>query len=207
MIVLAILAGYLAGSAPSANGLARIAGIDLRTAGTGNPGANNARQLGGYPLAVAILVVEAIKGMVTVLGGAALAGESGAVLAGLAAVSGNVYNPWYGFKGGKGVAITLGVLVALWPLAALPLLVVMVVVVLVTKSSGKAVLSGLAAAIPLAVVWVPLGWPTVWGASKTVWLVTIALGLSLILMQSHLADAFRPHGRPEPQGPASPARR
>lgn len=207
MIVLAILAGYLAGSAPLANGLARIAGIDLRTAGTGNPGANNARQLGGYPLAAAILVVEAIKGMVTVLGGAALAGESGAVLAGLAAVSGNVYNPWYGFKGGKGVAITLGVLVALWPLATLPLLVVIVVVVLVTKSSGKAVLSGLAAAIPLAVVWVPLGWPAVWGVSKTVWLVTIALGLSLILMQSHLADAFRPHGRPEPQGPASPARR
>ena len=141
MIPVAAIVGYLVGSLPTANFLGRLWGVDLRSVGTRNPGANNARRLGGSGLAVAILAIELTKGVGAVIVGTALAGDVGAVAAGIGAVAGNVYNIWYRFNGGKGLAISLGVVGAAWPIVLAPVLLVMITTVVVKRSSGAAALA------------------------------------------------------------------
>lgn len=114
----AVLAAYLWGSIPSANALARLRGIDLREGGSGNPGANNALRLGGARLGVAVLAVEILKGFVAVWFASRIGGSGLAAAAGAAAIAGNVLNPWYRLKGGQGLGITAGVLLAGSPWSA-----------------------------------------------------------------------------------------
>jgi glycerol-3-phosphate acyltransferase PlsY len=112
--------GYLLGSVPYALLLMKLAGRgDIRKMGSGNVGATNVLREGGTALAVATLVFDAGKGAVAVLL-AANFGPPGApeaaLIAGAAAVLGHVFPVWLGFRGGKGVATTLGVLLAAsWP--------------------------------------------------------------------------------------------
>src|SRR3970282_2392782 len=135
-VVAAALAGYLIGSLPTANSLAGLWGVNLRTSGSGNPGANNARRLAGLTPFFLILGVEMGKGVLAVLVGHSLAGDLGAVTAGLGAAAGNVYNVWYWFGGGKGLAITLGILLAAWPTFVPFGLLIIGVSAAVTRSSG-----------------------------------------------------------------------
>ncbi len=113
-------AGYLLGSVPYALLLMRLAGRgDIRKMGSGNVGATNVLREGGTALAVATLVLDAGKGAAAVLL-AARYGPAGApeaaLIAGAGAVLGHVFPVWLGFRGGKGVATTLGVLLgASWP--------------------------------------------------------------------------------------------
>lgn len=144
MTALAAIAGYLIGSVPSASFLGRLQGVDLRTEGSGNPGTANALRTSGPWLASLVLIVEAGKGYAAVWVGALVGDEFGAIAAGLGALGGNVYNPWYRFQGGKGLGISLGVLAAAWPAAIVPILVVIVVGVLITRSSGIASLAAIA---------------------------------------------------------------
>lgn len=191
---LALLAGYIIGSIPTANAIARLFGIDLRSDGSGNPGANNARRLGGMGLSIAILVVEAAKGAVAVLVGDVVAGSAGMVAAGLGAATGNVFNVWYRFQGGKGLAITLGVLLVAWPLAALPVIVTIAAVTVITRSTGIAAIGGLVVLSILGLLWIPMAWPTGWGAygASLPWL---AIGLAVVIAPKHLIDALAPHPR------------
>ena len=114
-IVAAALAGYLIGSVPTAVWLGRLWGVDLLREGSGNPGTNNARRLGGYTLAVLVLIVEIGKGLAAVVVGLVIGGEAAALAAGVSAVAGNVCNVWLRFKGGKGLGICGGVILGLWP--------------------------------------------------------------------------------------------
>lgn len=189
MILLAALGGYLVGSLPTADPLGRLWGVDLRGEGSRNPGANNARRLGGPALAALVLLVEVAKGVAAVLGGAALAGEVGAVLAGVFAAVGNVYNLWYRFAGGKGLAISGGVLLALWPTVLIPLLLLLVVVALATRSSGVAALTALGGLVAAAFLWTAYNLPTVWGISPGGELVFAAVGLTTVLTPKHWRDA------------------
>ncbi|MDH3241602.1 MAG: glycerol-3-phosphate 1-O-acyltransferase PlsY [Alphaproteobacteria bacterium] len=112
--------GYLLGSVPYALLLMRLAGRgDIRKMGSGNVGATNVLREGGTGLAVATLVLDAGKGALAVLLAARYAPDaapSSALVAGAGAVLGHVFPVWLGFRGGKGVATTLGVLlVASWP--------------------------------------------------------------------------------------------
>ncbi len=113
-MIVSFLAGFLVGSLPTARLLAGRAGVDL-TAGSGNPGANNARRLGGWKLAATILLVEMAKAAGVVAAAMALSSDSAGVAAGIGAVAGNVYNPWLQLKGGQGLGATAGVLLAAWP--------------------------------------------------------------------------------------------
>ncbi len=199
MILLAVAAGYLIGSLPTAIWLGRLRGVDLRSGGTGNPGANNARRLGGNWLAAAILLVEVAKGLTAVVVGDAIANDAGAVAAGLAAITGNVYNVWLGWKGGKGLSISGGVLLGIWP-AAFPVAVATLLVAsAMTHSSGRGSLLTLGALVLGAAWW--------WWADRTATsgvgdsgLVLVAVvGMSLILSRKHWFDArnpIRPPGRP-----------
>ena len=188
-LALALLSGYLIGSLPTANAIAGMFGIDLRSEGSGNPGANNARRLGGPGLSVAILVVEAAKGAAAVLAGDILAGSPGMAAAGLGAATGNVYNVWYGFEGGKGLGITLGVLLVAWPLALPPVIVAIAAVAVITRSTGLASVGALVMLLILGVLWVPMAWPIAWGADG-VSLPWLAIGLALVIAPKHVSDAM-----------------
>lgn len=188
MIALAAVAGYLIGSLPTAAGLGRLWGVDLRRDGSGNPGANNARLLGGLKLAGLVLLVEGGKGAVAVITGSAMAGELGAVAAGVATVAGNVYNAWYRFQGGKGLGISAGVVATLWP-PVLPLcLAVIVIAVLITTSSGASTLATLVALNVFGVGWNLTEWGNGWGIERTELLVIVSLGITALIWRKHWLD-------------------
>ncbi len=122
MAVLLCLAGYLLGSIPFGLLLTKAAGLgDIRGIGSGNIGATNVLRTGRKGLAAATLVCDGIKGAVAVLLASAMVYDQDvAMFAGLAAVLGHLFPIWLGFKGGKGVATGLGVLIAAsWPIGLL----------------------------------------------------------------------------------------
>ena len=115
----AFACGYLLGSIPFGLILAKLFGLgDLRQIGSGNIGATNVLRAGSKWLAALTLILDAAKGTAAVLL-AAHWGEEAAILAGLGAFLGHLFPVWLGFRGGKGVATYIGVLLGLyWPAAA-----------------------------------------------------------------------------------------
>ncbi len=117
MLALTAILAYLLGSIPFGILITRAFGLgDLRTIGSGNIGATNVLRTGNKPAAAATLILDAAKGGIAVLIARYTLSEDAAQLAGLAAFLGHLFPIWLGFKGGKGVATFLGILLALaWP--------------------------------------------------------------------------------------------
>jgi glycerol-3-phosphate acyltransferase PlsY len=117
IIALAFVFGYLLGSVPFGLLLTRAAGgPDVRTIGSGNIGATNVLRTGNKALAAATLLCDMFKGTVAVLVVAHFYGFDAALVAGLGAFIGHVFPVWLKFKGGKGVATYIGLLIGLaWP--------------------------------------------------------------------------------------------
>ncbi len=117
-MIVSIVFGYLCGTIPFGLILVKSAGLgDIRSIGSGNIGATNVLRTGNKKVAAATLLLDAIKGTVPALLMGWLYGPQAAVLAGLAAFFGHLFPLWLGFKGGKGVATSIGVLFGLfWPL-------------------------------------------------------------------------------------------
>src|SRR5690349_2278377 len=113
--------GFLLGSIPFGLLLTRAAGLgDIRKVGSGNIGATNVLRTGNKGLAAATLLLDALKGLAPVLAFGLAWGPLPAAAAAAGAVLGHMFPPWLGFKGGKGVATTLGVLLGLsWPVGAI----------------------------------------------------------------------------------------
>ncbi|MBF0373364.1 MAG: glycerol-3-phosphate 1-O-acyltransferase PlsY [Alphaproteobacteria bacterium] len=109
--------GYLLGSIPFGLVLTKAAGLgDIRAIGSGNIGATNVLRTGRKGLAAATLLLDGGKGAAAALAALFLAGHDAALIAGLAAVLGHNFPVWLKFKGGKGVATTIGTLLAVsWP--------------------------------------------------------------------------------------------
>lgn len=119
--IAAFLFGYLLGSIPFGLLLTRMAGLgDVRSIGSGNIGATNVLRTGRKDIAAATLLLDAAKGFAAVFIAGAFFGPAVAALAAIGALVGHCYPIWLRFKGGKGVATFLGVLIALsWPHALL----------------------------------------------------------------------------------------
>jgi glycerol-3-phosphate acyltransferase PlsY len=117
--LLAIVVGYLLGSIPFGLLLTRFAGTqDLRSIGSGSIGATNVLRTGRKGLAAATLLCDLLKGTAAVLIAGYFGGPDAAMLAALAAFLGHLFPVWLNFKGGKGVAVYIGVLIGLfWPAA------------------------------------------------------------------------------------------
>lgn len=117
ILALWALVGYLLGSIPFGMVLAKVMNLgDLRQIGSGNIGATNVLRTGNKGAAALTLILDAAKGAAAVLLARALAGEDAAQLAALMAMLGHCYPVWLKFKGGKGVATFLGIMLALaWP--------------------------------------------------------------------------------------------
>jgi len=115
--LLFVVGAYLLGAIPTAYLLARwLRGIDLRQVGSGNVGGSNLRATVGAWATITVGLVDIAKGALPVwLARRIGLGETEAVLAGLAAVAGHDWPPWLGFRGGRGMASTLGVLLVLFP--------------------------------------------------------------------------------------------
>ena len=118
---LAFVIGYLLGSVPFGLVLTRLAGTpDLRSIGSGNIGATNVLRTGRKGLAAATLILDMLKGTAAVVIAGYFGGPNAAMLAALGAFLGHLFPVWLNFRGGKGVAVYIGVLLGLyWPAAVL----------------------------------------------------------------------------------------
>jgi glycerol-3-phosphate acyltransferase PlsY len=150
-LVAALAFGYLMGSVPYGLVLTRLAGLgDIRTIGSGNIGATNVLRTGRKGLAFATFLGDALKGTVAILITAYFLPEA-APLAALGAFVGHLYPVWLGFKGGKGVATYIGILLGLaWP-AALAFCLIWLAVAFAFRISSLAALTA-SALVPLATV-------------------------------------------------------
>lgn len=187
LAVTAVLA-YLLGSIPFGVLIARALGLgDLRRIGSGNIGATNVLRTGNKGAAAATLILDAAKGGVAVLIARALAGEDAAMVAGLAAFLGHLFPVWLGFRGGKGVATFLGVLLAFaWPVG-LAACATWLAAALAFRFSSLSALAA-AASAPL--------WFLLLGPSGAAWL-GLALGALVILR--HRANITRLLAGTEPK--------
>jgi len=157
VLALWALLGYLLGSVPFGVLISKAMGLgDLRNIGSGNIGATNVLRTGNKQAAAATLVLDGAKGAVAVLVARAFAPEDAVQLAGLAAFLGHCFPVWLGFRGGKGVATFLGLLIALaWPVGLAACASWLGAAALVRMSSAAALF-----AAALSVVWALLFAPT-----------------------------------------------
>ena len=119
LLPVAFIIGYLLGSIPFGLILTRFAGTaDIRSIGSGNIGATNVLRTGRKGLAAATLICDMLKGTLAVILSGYFGGPDAAMLAALGAFLGHLFPVWLKFKGGKGVAVYIGVLIGLfWPAA------------------------------------------------------------------------------------------
>jgi len=153
MTAFAFVVGYLLGSIPFGLLLTRLAGMpDIRAIGSGNIGATNVLRTGHKGLAAATLAGDMLKGTLAVLLVAALWGRDAALIAAAGAFLGHVFPIWLRFKGGKGVATYIGLLIGLvWP-AALFFCAFWLAVAALTRYSSLAALTA-SAATPAFLWW------------------------------------------------------
>src|SRR5436305_9613841 len=145
--IAALLIGYLLGSIPFGLLFTRVAGTqDIRSIGSGSIGATNVLRTGRIGLAAATLLADVLKGAVAVLLAAWWFGHDAGLVAGLAAFFGHLFPVWLGFKGGKGIATGLGVLLAVSWKAALAAAVIWIAIAAATRYSSLASLIASAAA-------------------------------------------------------------
>ncbi len=178
--VTAFAIGYLLGSIPFGLIITRLAGTaDIREIGSGNIGATNVLRTGRKDLAALTLVCDMLKGTLAVIVVARLGGTDAALAAGLGAFLGHLFPLWLKFKGGKGVATYIGLLIGLaWP-AALVFCAIWLIVAAVSRYSSLAAL--IASALTPLALWF-LGQPNI---------AALFLALSVLLWVMHRANIGR----------------
>lgn len=154
IFALAVAVGYLVGSINPAAIIARIRGVDYRSVGSGNPGATNIGRALGRKTGILVGVLDVLKGFLPALGFALGSGDIAvAEVAGLAAVVGHITSPFLKGRGGKGVATSLGAILAIEPLWVIPVLVVFGIAFKLSHRMGIASVSAALTLIPASVVW------------------------------------------------------
>jgi glycerol-3-phosphate acyltransferase PlsY len=181
-IFLLVLAGYVLGSIPWGYWLPRLlAGVDIRQVGSGNTGAANVWRTVGFKIALAVGVLDMAKGAAAAVLGLLVDGELAGLLAGIGAMVGHWRPLFMGFRrGGKIVATTGGVALALAPLAALAASLVWIVVFLATRYTSIASMTG-AVSLPVLVLVFGGSWPV----------FAFALGAALAILVLHRANIKR----------------
>ncbi len=188
VLILWAVLGYLIGSIPFGVVVARVMGLgNLREIGSGNIGATNVLRTGSKPAAAATLVLDAGKGAVALLIARAATGEDAAQVAALAAMIGHCFPIWLKFKGGKGVATFLGILLAFaWPVGVGACLAWLIGAALTRISS----MGGLVSAASSTFLLVFLGHGNA---------ALLGVGLTLIIFWRHRANIARIRAGTEPR--------
>ncbi|HEY1084053.1 MAG TPA: glycerol-3-phosphate 1-O-acyltransferase PlsY [Prosthecobacter sp.] len=166
-LLISAAGGYLSGSLPFGYWAGKLKGIDIRQHGSGNIGATNVIRVLGKGVGIPVFILDALKGWLPAwFAGYTLAQQgagleivsAGAVIAGLAAVLGHMFTFWLGFKGGKGVATTAGVLLGIAPLAMLGGLAVWLLLFFTTRYVSLAsMMAGVGVVATMAAVMVRQG--------------------------------------------------
>lgn len=174
--------GYLLGSIPFGLILTRLAGTqDIRQIGSGNIGATNVLRTGHKGLAAATLLCDIFKGTLAVILAAKLFGHDAALVAGLGAFLGHLFPVWLRFKGGKGVATYIGILIGFAWIAAVAFGVIWFAVAGITRYSS---LSGLvASAATPAILWTL-------GQTDTAMLFAVLTILVFVMHRANIARLF-----------------
>lgn len=182
----AALVGYLLGALSPATLVARARGVDLRTYGSGNPGATNAGRALGRRAGVLVALLDIAKGAVPALAFGLLDHRS-ALVAGVAAVLGHITSPFLRGRGGKGVATAAGAVLGVHPLWALVVVVVWAVDLAVHRWVA---LASVLASLSVPVIALAVGADRWW-----------AVSLALLVVGRHAGNLRR--GRPQRQGPST----
>jgi len=179
-LIYAAILGYLCGSVPFGLLLTRAAGLgDIRTIGSGNIGATNVLRTGNRWIAAGTLVLDAAKAALPILVARYYWGEQAAMLAAIGAVVGHCFPVWLGFKGGKGVAVMIGSLLALsWPVGLI-FCAVWLLIAFARKMSSLAALTAAATAPIFAYVLVDE------------WLAATAAVIAILLFFQHRENIVR----------------
>jgi glycerol-3-phosphate acyltransferase PlsY len=196
----AAVLGYLVGTLPSADVAARLAArrreaVDLRSSGSGNPGAANAIALLGPRWGYGVMAADIAKGAAAATAGRRLAGGTGAHAAGVAAVVGHCHPVWNGFRGGRGVAASVGQCIATFPVWTVPDLALAGAVAASPwwrRRALAATAASSAAWVAAGVVWWRRGWPNLWGPRTSAALPVAAAGSSAVILARFLTA--RPGG-------------
>lgn len=183
--VVAIALAYLLGSVPGGLVLGRLVGVDLRTQGSGNAGATNAVRARGPWFGAAVFAFDATKGVIAVALLPYLNAAGAAWLAPACAgavIVGHVYPVWFRFRGGKGFATALGVLLMLSPLGLAVVASVWIMVLVLSGYVSAATLCG-ALALPIFVALADRGQPAA--------LMMFAVALAVFLFYTHRSNVLR----------------
>lgn len=179
-IVLLLPVAYLLGTFLSAHLVARSSGVDILTAGSGNPGASNVSRVLGRKQGIVVFALDGAKGAVAAGVGYLVAGYAGGLALAIAAILGHIFPVTRRFQGGKGVATASGAMLVLYPLPALGMVVPWLAMI---KLTGKASLASLTLVVlfptTLAVIGRPLGE------------VLTVVGVALLLLWRHLPNLRR----------------
>lgn len=189
----AATAGYLLGTFPTADLVARRwsrGRVDLRSAGSGNPGSLNATTVLGASAGVTVLVGDIAKGAGASVVGAAIAGPVGAHIGGTAAVIGHCFPVWTGFQGGKGVAASIGQCLATFP-AYFPIDAAVGIATAAMpwwrrRAFGTTAVSSVCWVVG-GVVWWRRGWSNAWGPTPTAALPVASAISSVVIAERFLA--------------------
>jgi acyl phosphate:glycerol-3-phosphate acyltransferase len=186
------LSGYLLGSIPTGFLVAQARGIDIRAVGSGNIGATNVLRALGKPAGVFVLFMDALKGWLAVvplsqlvllafgLSSDAGAREVGAIIAGVSAILGHNFTCWLHFKGGKGIATSAGVLLALVPWALLTILIIWIIVFASTRYVSLGSVAA-AAALPFAT----------WATHESITKIVVTGAMSALAIYKHKGNIQR----------------
>ena len=187
LLVAAVLVGYLAGSVSTATLVARRGGVDLRSVGSGNPGATNVGRALGRRAGVAVALLDVAKGLLPAAG-FGMADHRAGLVAGVAAVAGHVTSPFLRGRGGRGVATAAGAVLGSHPLWAPVVLLVWVAVV---AASRWVALASVCAALSVLVVAALAREDVLWAAA-----------LALVVVVRHQPNLARrlERRRPPPLG-------
>lgn len=194
-IVRAVAAGYLIGTFPTADLVARRASggtIDLRASGTGNPGGANAVKVLGKKVGAVVIAGDIAKGAAASMVGGVVAGPLGAHVAGTASVVGHCYPVWNGFRGGKGVAASVGQCLVTFP-AYFPIdAAVAVVTAAIPRWKQRAFSATVASSVCWVLgglVWWRRGLRNAWGPKPTAALPLAAAVSSAVIIHRFLIAA------------------
>jgi acyl phosphate:glycerol-3-phosphate acyltransferase len=186
-MLFALVLGYLLGSMPFGLVLTRLAGKgDVRKIGSGNIGATNVLRTGSKALAALTLLLDCLKATAAILIAQRLFGEETGPFAATGALVGHLYPVWLKFRGGKGVATLLGILIALLPVGAIAYAVIWLTLLLAIRISSVAGMAAAASAPIAAAILEPS-------------LFLMLLGFSALVLWKHRANVLRLKNGTEPR--------
>lgn len=201
-LIVKSLLGYLLGSIVCSLVVGKLrGGVDIRTLGSGNAGGTNALRTQGKSFAIWVLIIDIGKGWVAarlvpewVLPGVGVAADELRVwmpaACGLAAILGHVYPAWYGFRGGKGVATLIGVVLGLDPLLLVPMLL--------TWFLGVVLFGFVGLASMLATASIPI-YVSMTGLEPGLPLTTFGVIVTAVIVYTHRSNIARMRARTEPR--------